>query len=153
MFIVPPSVQQARMSKCRECKFHKDTPVVGVTCGTFITGGEVPDENKVTHYRKKIRLCGCKMSWKTKYALAKCPIGTWGVHNLTEEQIEHLENFLASIKGKSTVSSEQVQTLFKWKSRATGKYEQPQYCGQCVTDLIRDMQEAIDKMKLLNPTK
>lgn len=150
MFIVPPVVQRNRLDECRNCKYHKDTPLVGITCGTFLTGGDAEPE-KVTYYRRKVKLCGCKMSWKTKYALAKCPIGKWDVHNLTDQQIENLQIFIDELTGKSTLKPEQVQKLFQWKSRLTGKREEPQYCASCVRDLIAEMRDNLLKMKTLNP--
>ena len=153
MFHVPPQIQQSRLDACRQCKFSKQTPGIGLTCGTFLIGGKVEPENDVKYYRRKVRLCGCKMEWKSKYAFAKCPIGTWNTHNLDDEQIEILTTFVKSIENKSTVSADEVQKLFRWKNRITGRQEPVQYCGQCVKDLIRDINEALNKMTTLNPTK
>jgi uncharacterized protein YlzI (FlbEa/FlbD family) len=161
MFNVHPSVRLKRLEICKDCKFYK--PSTG-SCGTLIIGGikelERPcildaniegspeDElaNRVSYYRKKIKLCGCIMSWKTKYTLSSCPAGKWGAERLTGTQIELLQTFLKSLNGKQTIVFEDVKKLYEWKSKLTGKHEPITTCGTCVGELILEMNKEINRI-------
>lgn len=76
MFIVPPAIQAERLNTCRACKWYNKK--FG-TCGTPVVGSDEYDEDEIeirntkTHYRKKIKLCGCFMNVKTKLTFASCP--------------------------------------------------------------------------------
>jgi hypothetical protein len=109
-------------------------------------GNTVENDNKVSHYRKKIKLCGCVMSWKTKYTLSSCPAGKWSAERLTGTQIENLQAFLKTLNGKQTIVFEDVRKLYSWKERLTGQREQITTCGTCVAELILEMNKEINRI-------
>ena len=60
-FNVPNTVRRERFDTCRACKYYKAHTH---SCGTKFIGNKIdeePDENVVTYYRRKARLCGCDM--------------------------------------------------------------------------------------------
>ena len=128
---VPPAIATERLKACHSCKFYvKETG----TCGPMIIGKTV--EPTVTHYRKKVKLCGCFMKVKTKMAFAKCPIGTWHPYKLSDIQQRKLKRFVDQLAKQSTISADDVRQLFAWKKELTGKHEQVTYCGSCVKELL-----------------
>lgn len=154
-FNAPPKIVLERLSICKKCKFHKVNNIAGrefISCGTYIVAGlqgkveNDADPNQVRHYRNKIRLCGCDMNLKTKLSFASCPAGKWDKYRLNDEQLENLKQFIASIDGKSTLTSEQVTELYGHASAITGKYERPTTCGACVRELLAEMRKQVEKL-------
>jgi hypothetical protein len=139
---VKPEVSAERMRTCKSCKFYKSETQ---SCGTLLLG------DTVTYYRNKIKLCGCIMPIKTKFHMAKCPAGKWEQVALTEVQIEKLKEFMQSIENKGKLTGQQVQKLFEWKARITGRTEQTSTCSDCVRKLLKEMKEAVaDKCETAN---
>lgn len=145
MFIIPtvhPSVQQERMSVCKACKFFvKSTG----SCGTLIVGQSVEPE-KVPVYRKKIRLCGCVMKWKTKYRLSSCPAGKWQPENLSHAEINQLREFIVPLSKQATINDAERGQLFKWFTKLTGQRQNATTCGACVKSVIDDLMKEINRL-------
>tara|TARA_Y100000034_G_C6601093_1_gene261479 strand:+ start:259 stop:465 length:207 start_codon:yes stop_codon:yes gene_type:complete len=56
---------QRRMAICRNCPSVRNTPGVGLTCGSLIFGYFEPDN------------CGCIIALKVKMKNESCPQGKW----------------------------------------------------------------------------
>jgi hypothetical protein len=139
MFTVQPQVAAQRMKICRSCKWFK--PETG-SCGTLILGNTVEadaKENTVTHYRKKIRLCGCVMKVKTKLLTSECPAGKWGKHLMSDEDMQELREFVTSIGGAAKLDSDQVRKLYKWKGKLTGIPQEVSFCSSCVASVLKEL--------------
>lgn len=154
---VPPKVRDERLSICRDCKFYK--PKTG-SCGTLVIGNTVIEENAVTHYKAKIKLCGCRMKWKTKYKFARCPAGKWHEYigepteGMTSAQYRELaaaktleiKNFVISLHSKAQVTSQEVRQLSLYYIEVTGYkgYGLQTTCGACVREMINTLTKAIN---------
>lgn len=147
MFLVPPSIQAERLKICKECKFAKKT-ALGLFCGTPLIGDTIPAENNVTFYRKKIKLCGCKMQWKTKYKTASCPAGRWEMYKLTREEGKELKAYMESIDGQTTFPFEDLQKLGRWAFKVSDdrKYLQTTQCPSCVADMINNLRKLTEHL-------
>jgi hypothetical protein len=145
-FNVPQQIRKSRLDTCIKCKFYKPETT---SCGTYIIGNaltpeqlaEIELENDITWYKKKKRLCGCDMIWKTKFSFSSCPIGRWGKYRLTDEETKQLNEFISTIPMKGTIFSSQVSELYQWFSRMTGRKERP--CGSCVGQLIQEFKKQL----------
>lgn len=126
MFSVPPSIQAQRLATCQACKhFVASTH----SCGTLIVGrkltaeelAEAEENNLITHYRKKTRLCGCFMPLKAKKALARCPVNKWGYYKLTEEETQVLREFVNNLTIDGKISGLDMKTAADWFYKITGR--------------------------------
>jgi hypothetical protein len=83
------------LSICQKCKFFKASTA---SCGTLIIGQTVDlEENNVTHYKEKIKLCGCVMPVKTKFRFASCPAHKCFALDWKQEEIAALDEFIHRI--------------------------------------------------------
>lgn len=138
MFKVPPAIAAERMAACKDCKHYKPETY---SCGTFLFGGklsaedlaEAEEANQITHYRKKLRLCGCKMPVKTKYALARCPINKWGRYKLNDTETEQLQAFISGLPTQGVYTAEMVKEAAAWFTKMTG---QRYGCSSCKAKVI-----------------
>jgi len=142
MFLVPQAIRQQRLDICKGCKWYKPSTR---SCGTLIIGGTVTDENTVSHYRKKIKLCGCPMPHKVKYTFAKCPADKWGMFKLDEDQFANLKKFVLSLQVKYKLEDEVIERMFRWKESITGKREPRTRCERCIRDLYTELLECINE--------
>ena len=133
MFKVPPAIAAERLKICRACKHYR--PEFN-TCGTLILGDKLSPEdlelaeaaNEVTHYRKKLRLCGCVMPVKTKYSLFRCPINKWGRYKLSEEETEALRAFVLGLPTQGVYTGSIIKEAAEWFAKMTG---QRHGCSSC----------------------
>lgn len=151
---VPARVRTARMNECGKCKFYNEehgscgTPMnlVGLITGTH--GGlvdpeevdvepETQDVNLVKYYKKKVRLCGCYVKEKTKFAFESCPIGKWGKYRLNDEETEMLENFINSLPKSGKLTSEEVDKVVKWFEKVSGR--SMSRCDECIRTVIKEL--------------
>ena len=151
----------ARINACSGCKFYKAETD---SCGELLTlrnamkgtrGGLVDPEavdislverekmNKVSYYKKKIRLCGCEIREKAKYAFETCPIGRWGKYRLSDEETEILEEFIMSLPKHGKYSSTQVDEIIKWFERTSGR--PMKRCDECVRAVVKELQIQIGR--------
>jgi len=150
MFKVPPAIAAERLAACKECKHYKAETQ---SCGTFLFGNklsaedlaEAEESNQITHYRKKLRLCGCKMPIKTKYALARCPINKWGRYKLNEQETEALQAFVSGLPTQGVYTPTMIKEAVTWFTKMTG---QRFGCGSCkarvIFDFLKDSVSAVD---------
>jgi len=138
MFKVPPAIAAERLKTCEACKHYvKSTQ----SCGTLILGDKLSPEdlaeaeelNEVTHYRKKLRLCGCRMTVKTKYSLFRCPINKWGRYKLSEKETEELANFISGLPTQGVYTAQMVKEAAAWFTKMTG---QRYGCSSCKAGII-----------------
>lgn len=126
MFTVPPSIRAQRLATCKACKHFRPSTL---SCGTLIFGNKLSPEdlaeanenNKITHYRRKTRLCGCYMPRKTKYSLYRCPINRWGRYRLSDEETELLRTFISGLPSQGSITGQTVRDLGEWVYKMTGK--------------------------------
>lgn len=148
-FNVPQKIRTSRLQICTKCKFYKPETT---SCGTYIVGdaltaeqlAEINEENTIMWYKRKKRLCGCNMVWKTKYAFFACPIGKWGKYRLTDEETKQLNDFINSLPTKGVIYSHQVSELYQWFSRMTGRKERP--CSSCLPQLIQEFKNQLKEV-------
>lgn len=139
---VPPQISNQRMNACIGCKYFKASTK---SCGTLFIGdklsieesAQIQDENKITHRKKRIRLCGCRMSIKTKLAFAQCPIGKWKPYYLQPNEMNELREFMATLPKSGRVSSHDIDRLYDWVYRITRI--KLRRCGDCVRQLIQEI--------------
>lgn len=151
---VPARVRTARLNECGKCKFYNEehascgTPMnlKGLIKGTH--GGlvdtdevdvdvETQELNLVKYYKKKVRLCGCYVKEKTRFAFESCPIGRWGKYRLTDEETELLEAFINTLPKTGKLTTEQVDQVLSWFYKVAG---QPlRRCDKCIVAAIDEM--------------
>lgn len=126
-FQVPPKVRKQRLETCLSCKYYKESTG---SCGTLIMGNKLTDEqnteldqeNIITWYKRKTRLCGCVVKEKVKWKFERCPVNKWTRFNLNEEEVAELRTFMASLPKEGRVASHQVRQLTQWVLKLTGQY-------------------------------
>ena len=144
-FNVSPLLQRERLEICKKCKFYNEK--FG-TCGTPIIGNTVePEENNVTWYKEKIKLCGCFMNHKVKYRFTSCPAGKWHALNWSQSQIEKLDKFIGKISASNKIEDADRQQLYDWYGQITGRREQVSACPSCIRDLINEFRRQLGKVK------
>ena len=144
-FNAPLHIQRERLSICKKCKFYNGT--FG-TCGTPLIGGTVnPEENDVTWYKEKIRLCGCFMDVKTKFRFTSCPARKWFAIDMKPEEIAALDTFIARISKANMIEQDDLQLLYYWFSKITKKHEKPSGCASCIRDLINEFRRQLGKVE------
>jgi len=143
-FNVPLHIQRERLNICKSCKFYKST--FG-TCGTPLIGGKVePEENSVTYYKEKIKLCGCFMEVKTKFRFTSCPANKWHALDMKPEEIKALDEFINRINKANKIQQDDMQMLYYWYSKITKKHQQPSGCASCIRDLINEFSRQLGKL-------
>lgn len=143
-FNVPLHIQRERLAICKKCKFFQP---LTQSCGTLILGNTVDaEENSVTHYKEKIKLCGCIMPIKTKFVFASCPAHKWFALDWKEEEIAELDLFIHRIHKANKIEPQDLHQLYKWFSKVTGKKEQTSGCASCIRDLITEFRRQLNKV-------
>jgi hypothetical protein len=143
-FNVPSQVQRERLSICKKCKFYNST--FG-TCGTPIVGNNIKaEENDVTYYKEKIKLCGCFMDIKTKFRFASCPARKWFAQDMEQNEIAELDAFIKRISKANRVTNEDLKILYYWYGKITKKHQRPSGCASCVRDLINEFYRQLSKI-------
>ena len=138
-------IQRERLSICQKCKFFKASTA---SCGTLIIGQTVDlEENNVTHYKEKIKLCGCVMPVKTKFRFASCPARKWFALDWKQEEIAALDEFIHRIHKANKIESEDLKLLYYWFSKVTGKHQQASGCASCIRDLITEFRRQLGKIE------
>lgn len=156
--IVKPSIQADRLTICKSCKFHKVNKKGRITCGTYIFAAlidgqkeiEVEEikENIVTHYRRKIRLCGCNMNEKTKYTWASCPAGKWGTVGISHDDLVQIKQLLTKYEGQTSFTTNELKPFFTAISKISGKNIQVTTCSPCVKEVIEDLRKATQDIEI-----
>lgn len=126
-----------RLTLCKECKFHKDNAIFGVTCGTF-GAGEV-----VTNGGDEVKLCGCVMSVKAKLHLSECPAGKWGKVNFSKQEEDELREFMVSLEGKSKVDDAEIKELYRWHEKFYGSRKDQTRCAPCIIEMIEEIKQTL----------
>ncbi len=151
MFQVPQGIATERLKICKTCKHFVESTQ---SCGTFILGDKLSAEdlaeaekvNEITHYRKKLRLCGCKMNFKVHFGLARCPINKWGRYKLSEEETQALRDFVSGLPTQGRINAETVKEASRWFSKMTG---QSYGCSSCKANIIiRFLRDSIGEANL-----
>jgi hypothetical protein len=143
-FNVPLHIQRERLAICKKCKFFKP---LTQSCGTLIVGNTVdPEENSVTYYKEKIKLCGCIMPIKTMFRFASCPAHKWFALDWKQEEIAELNEFIHRIHKANKIEAHDLQQLYKWATKMTGVHQQPSGCASCIRDLINEFRRQLNKI-------
>lgn len=148
---VPARVKAQRINICSQCKFFKEETMscgklmsikglLNGTHGGLVDPEEVADDtvNKVKYYKKKVRLCGCPIMDKTKYAFESCPIGKWGKYRLTDAETQMLTDFVSKLPVAGKLSSQQVDEVIKWFEKMTG--HPVRRCDNCIRAMVKELQ-------------
>ena len=143
-FNVPLHIQRERLATCKKCKFFKP---ITQSCGTLIVGNTVDaEENSVTHYKEKIKLCGCIMPIKTKFVFASCPAHKWFALDWKAEEIAELDVFINRIHKANKIEPNELQQLYDWFGKMVGKKQQVSGCASCIRDLITEFRRQLNKI-------
>lgn len=145
--IAPKEIRDLRRDICQGCKHYKP---LFKSCGTLLVGRKLtPEEaeevkaaNQVTRNKQTFELCGCFMPIKWRIPWVKCPLEKWGLHGLTESEIEELKAFLDSLP-TNTIPSKEVTELFTWAGRIRGT--KVTTCGECVKGIIDEMRKNLNE--------
>lgn len=156
-------MRDERLKVCQDCKFFKKSTG---SCGTLIIGQTVElEENKVTHYKAKIKLCGCKMRWKAKYPFASCPAGKWNAYiyglekdpdmtatryrDLIDSRRKVIKDFVLSLHGLPRLEQSQVRLLYSMAKEVSGNKSIPvtSSCGACVAEMLNTMTKVVNQME------
>lgn len=141
-FNVHPAQQQERLNICKKCKWYNDG-----WCGTPFIGGTVePEENNVTYYKEKIKLCGCNLQAKTWFRFTSCPAHKWHALNWSSREIAQLDQYIDKVKDATKMEQSDVSELYAWYSKITGKAQQPSQCASCIKDLIKEFRRQLGKI-------
>ena len=145
--IVKPSIQADRLTICKDCKWYKASTG---SCGTLLLGGSVEgdDDNIVTHYRRKIRLCGCVMRIKTKYTWTSCPAGKWGTVGISHDELVQVRELLTRYEGQTSFTTDELKPFFTAISKISGKNIQVTTCSPCVKEVIEDLRKATQDIEI-----
>jgi hypothetical protein len=142
-FNVPLNVRKERFDTCRGCKYYK---AATHSCGTKFIGNKIDEseENVVTYYRRKARLCGCDMRLKTWLRLAECPLGKWGKYKLSDDDVEQLKAFLDSLPKTGSVNDPKLITeITKWFNKMS---DQRISCTACnAMTILKELKRHINK--------
>ena len=137
-------IQRERLATCKKCKFYQAT--FG-TCGTPLIGGTVePEENNVTYYKEKIKLCGCFMDVKTKFRFTSCPANKWFAIDMKPEDIAALDVFIQRVSKANKIEQEDLHQLYTWYGKITKRTERPSGCASCIRDLIKEFRRQLGKV-------
>lgn len=147
-----PAIQQTRMAICQACKFYKEATR---SCGTLLLGrklkpeevAQIEKELHVKQYRKKYRLCGCLLPVKTYGIFEACPIGKWGVHSLSETELQQIISFVDGLATVGTYNVDSVRQLNKWYKLLTGSRKNISTCPSCVRETVSTFRKEISKYK------
>ena len=143
-FNVPLHIQRERLNTCKKCKFFKP---LTQSCGTLLVGNTVElEENSVTHYKEKIKLCGCIMPLKTKFIFASCPAHKWFALDWKEDEIAELDVFINRIHKANKIEPHDLHQLYAWASKVIGKKQQASGCASCIRDLITEFRRQLNKV-------
>jgi hypothetical protein len=145
--VAPREVRDQRRQICQGCKHYK--PLFR-SCNTLIIDrkltpkeeAEARASNLVTRNKQKFELCGCFMPVKWRIPWVSCPLQKWGLHGLTEAEIEQLKEFLDSLP-KNEIPSKEVTELFTWAGRIRGT--KVTTCGECVKSIIEEMRKNLEE--------
>ena len=144
-FNVPLHIQRERLNTCKKCKFFKP---LTQSCGTLIMGNTVdPEENSVTHYKEKIKLCGCIMPIKTKFVFSSCPAHKWFALDWKDDEIAALDEFIHRIHKANKIEPHDLHQLYEWATKITGKHQQVSGCASCIRDLINEFRRQLNKIE------
>ena len=150
-FNVHPAIQQERLNICKKCKWYDEkTVILGKTgwCGTPVIGDTVElEENNVTYYKEKIKLCGCHMPTKVMFRFTSCPAHKWHALNWSKREIAQLDEFIDRAKGLNKIDQATNQELFAWYSKVTGRLQQPSQCVTCIRELIKEFRRQLGKQQ------
>lgn len=136
MWFVNSRLKQERLEICKVCEHYSS---VG-TCGTPVIGNEVEVNGEILH------TCGCIMTVKTSLAAEHCPLGKWSSERLSKVDGCALKDFILSLD-EYHVTNEQLQTLFSYKSKISGRHEQVTTCPSCVRDLIDNLKKQVRNLE------
>lgn len=143
-FNVPLHIQRERLNTCKKCKFFKP---LTQSCGTLLVGKIVDaEENSVTHYKEKIKLCGCIMPIKTKFVFASCPAHKWFALDWKEDEIAELDVFINRIYKANKIEPHDLHQLYAWASKVIGKKQDISGCASCIRDLITEFRRQLNKV-------
>lgn len=132
MWFVSKATEEKRMAICEGCKHLSSKK----TCGKPVIGG------KVKHEGKTVKLCGCFMRVKTKFANQSCPLGKWGSERLTDEQKVEIRAFLSTINTDYIGRADLIK-LYKFAGDAVGRELKVSNCTPCVVDIINKLRQDV----------
>lgn len=150
--IVTQKIQADRLTICKGCKWFN---AKYLTCGTPLFGKKVEEDtaaindNKVTYYKRKIKLCGCFMRVKTKYTWASCPADKWGMVNITPDELKKVKELLMKYEGRTSFESRELAPLVQALSKISGRnIPMCTSCGGSVRQLLDDLKKATQDIEI-----
>lgn len=151
MFLTPLKIRNERLSICKQCKwFVKSTSSCGPLRPQNLLGAkkvevdwDEDDPHNKRRYRKKVKLCGCDMTVKTRLAFASCPANKWlamgeDPDKLTKKAKE-IRDFVLPLKNANRIESDQLKQLFRYASEIEGRPVPYTTCPPCIREIINAM--------------
>jgi len=139
MYFVKNKIYRERLDKCNECPFYVESTK---SCGTLVVGATVelpiPDSDQF----EEIKLCGCIMPIKAKFAFFGCPARKWTAL-IDSEQYTTLKAFLAEVKKTKRLEGENLQYLYTIMDTLTGGRVERTTCAPCIIKWIREIEETM----------
>lgn len=147
MLFLDAKEKAKRLEICKGCKYYRtDTK----SCGPLLLGRTLEDAEwlkeggEIKQRNAKVKLCGCFMPVKTKFALAKCPLDKWGAIRLTDEEVEQLRTELEKIKRMPTFTTNDLGPMYALYSKLTGQHHRPSTCASCVKQVIEGLERELN---------
>ena len=154
MFITPPRIRNERLAICKSCKwFVKSTMSCGPLRPQNLLGAkkievDADEDLTVRHYRKKVKLCGCDMTNKTRLAFASCPAQKWVAVGDDPDKVlkkaKEIRDFILPLKNAGRIESADLKKLFEYASEMQGGKVPYTTCPPCVKEIIDTIAKRVE---------
>jgi len=154
MFITPPRIRNERLAICKACKwFVKSTMSCGPLRPQNLLGAkkvevDADEDLTVRHYRKKVKLCGCDMTVKTKLAFVSCPAEKWVSMSMDPnkaiKKAREIRDFILPLKSASRIEGEDLRKLFEYASLIEDRRVPYTTCPPCIREMINAIAKRVE---------
>lgn len=79
------------------------------------------------------------MKWKAKYRFSSCPAEKWSAYNVTTDDIEQITAFILPLEKRSTLTSDEVDKMFRLFNKVSGLNTPRSSCPPCVRSVLTDL--------------
>lgn len=145
MWYVDSKLKQERLKICEACEHFEPEKK---TCGPVYNPFKelIKKRDPIIINGEELRTCGCYVNVKASLTSEHCPLGKWLSERLSKVDGCALKDFILSLD-EYHVTNEQLQTLFSYKSKISGRHEQVTTCPSCVRDLIDNLKKQVRNLE------
>jgi hypothetical protein len=129
---------------CKGCEHYT---AIG-SCGPL--GRKTKVKEEIKGRKGEFELCGCVMSIKCKVKFARCPIMKWSPTEATKEEMNFFRDasrFTKKMNGKNSLSSNEIQELYKFHNHTHGSKRKSSGCAPCVKSAMEDLTKWVNEIK------